>query len=263
MRIVAATIAVAILGLGLGVAACKPLHRHVRHDAWGGGGVWSDGPMSVPAKLTCPDDVGDLTRVSAAPDGKSCEYADGDRETVSLSMLPLNGQTPQAALAPAETALTAVSPTRTGPTPVTVQADSGDGADRAKVDVPGVHVDAHGDEAHVNILGITINAKGKNADIHADHGTNSTSVLAGPGGATIRVADVKNGGAHMVFILAGERPSAQGYRSVGYIATGPAAGPLVVAQFKSRFNEGGWGHGFNSDDRGHDIERLLRMNVRG
>jgi hypothetical protein len=168
------------------------------------------------------------------------------------------------ALAPAETALTAISPTRTGPTPVTVQADTGDdGGDRAKVDVPGVHVDAHGGEAHVNILGININAKGDNADINTSHGTNSTSVQAGPGGATIRVADIKDGAAHMVLVLAGERPSAAGYRSVGYIAEGPAAGPLVVAQFKSRFNEGAWGRGFESDDRGHDIERLLRMNVAG
>jgi hypothetical protein len=250
----------ALLGGVVTIAACHPVESHHHHGgSWMmGDDGWShhgDGPVTVAATLNCPDHEGELTRTGMAADGKSCQYQ-GDDQDVTLSLVALNGQTPQAALGPMEADLRGLVPAHSGSSMVNVDAGKGpDGHDNAKIDMPGFHVDAHGDKAKVSILGVDINADGENdhADIKTDLGMKGTTIHAGPGGAEIRAGDVGQHAADLVFILAGDNPGPSGYRAVGYLARGPADGPLVVGEFKSKDHDH---HGHN-----HDLERLIDLNV--
>ena len=51
------------------------------------------GPKTPPARasLECPPTQGDLTRASAAPDGKSCTYEASDGAEVTLRLVPVTG----------------------------------------------------------------------------------------------------------------------------------------------------------------------------
>ena len=232
----------AVLALG----ACHPVEIHHsghHHGVNVGAGDWSsdDGwvggdttPLKTLAALTCPDRQGGLTRTVQAGDGKSCGYVGDDGETVKLMLVALNGGTPQAALAPTETELKALMPAPQ-PGAVNIEASKGGGHDHAKVDLPFFHVDADGDKANVKIFGTTIHSDGdNNATIHTDMGLKNTTIHAGNGGAEIRSDNVGANNAHLVYVLAGEKSAPDGYHSVGYVASGPVAGPMVVAEFKSR-----------------------------
>jgi len=263
----------AIAAVGLG--ACHPVHRSARNAILFGD---SGGPMKAIARLDCPDSQGSLMRVSAAPDGRSCQYAGPGEETVTLSLVALNGQTPQAALTPIEADLKGVSPgavpsatpankdedsgatvtTATGSgTAVSVKADShGKGHDRANIDLPFLHIHTDGDKADVNLPGVQVHADGDNAHIQSGVGMKNANITANSNGAEIRAGDVNQNGANLVYILATNHPAADGYKAVGYIARGPAKGPLVVGVFKAREGRGE-GRG------GKDLERLINRNVRG
>ena len=251
----------AVAGAGLMTVACHPahgLHHHHGGDAWMmGGHDWThhgDTPVTVAATLNCPEQEGDLTRTSAAADGKSCQYHGGDDQDVTLSLLALNGQTPQAALASTEAAMRALVPVSTGSSMINIDAGKGEGGeDNAKIDMPGFHVDAHGDKAKVKILGMDINADGDNADIKTDVGMKGTTIHAGPGGAEIRAGEVGRHADELIYILAGDHPGPSGYRAIGYIARGPVAGPLVVGEFKSKDHD--------HDDHNRDLDRLIDLNL--
>ena len=58
-------------------------------------------------------------------------------------------------------------------------------------------------------------------------------VHAGPGGAEVVAEDVGDNNASLVYVLASDRKPASGYQAVGYVAKGPAAGPLVVGEFRT------------------------------
>ncbi len=273
----------ALAAIAVGSSACHPV-RHALHI--------DDGkPMSVVTPLDCPDRQGGLVKVTAAADGRSCVYRSDQGEDVTLSLLPLNGQSPQMALTPLETELRAVAPrgdadevaanesdgdhdkadkkggadadshvardhTKVDLPFVHVDADNSRGHDRAKVDVPFVHVDADDEKAHVKVLGVTIDADNNNANVHTNWGSKSTVIKAGPQGAEIRATDTRRGAADMLFILAGDRAGPSGYRSVGYVARGPSSGPLVVATFKSRANH--QHHDFHE----HDVDELVKLNLK-
>jgi hypothetical protein len=243
----------AVGGAAIVVGACHPMRHHSAH---------LDRPLTVAGSLTCPDQVGALTRVSASSDGHACSYSGDQGEQVDLTLTALNGQNAQAVMAPTEAALRVLLPSHGGPDTqgdaakpdlASVEADG----DHAKVAVPFVHVDADGDKAQVKVFGITINADRDNAHVQTGWGPNSTSIHAGPGGAEIRVADLGHGSANLVYILAGDNPGPAGWRTVGYLARGPAAGPLVVATFKSRAEDK------HDDDHDHDLDQLLDLNVHG
>jgi hypothetical protein len=254
--------------MALAAAACHPLHLH--HDRL----------MVVLSRLDCPVTQGLLTRVSAAPDGNSCVYQHRDGDDITLTRLPLNGQSPQAALAPFDTSLTALMP----PPPAAEatggeKSDAKDASDAAddddnddtKVDVPGVHiqtrgadtqvhapgvqVQTHGEDAQVNAPGLNINTKGDKADLQLGQGANSITVHDGgeAQGAQIHIAEVNKTNARLTFVLSGAGRGPNGYRSVGYLARGPVTGPLVVVVAKSRGNQ--------SALRDHDVRRLLDLNV--
>jgi hypothetical protein len=221
-------------------------------------------PMSVAATLTCPPRQGDLNRTAQASDGQSCDYAGPGGESVSLQRLALDGKDADAALAPTEAALRPlIAPPRTASAEDDGATASGaavadndwDAGDRAKIDLPGVHIDAHGDKAEVSAFGVHVNADGPNANVNVGGGEHSATVDAGPDGAVIRARDISGDNATIAFILASNRPSASGLAAAGYLARGPVIGPLVVATFKATSGRHDW--------RGdHDLKALLALNVR-
>jgi hypothetical protein len=250
--------AVILLG-AIALSACHPVRTHHASFGWlKGDSQWNandDTPVTVAATLNCPDEEGDLKRTGRSADGKSCQYRDDDddaRQEVTLSLLPLNNQTPQAALAPLETSLRTLMPASSGGSPVNIEAGDGD-QDHAKIDLPGLHINANGDKADIRILGADIKADSDKADIHANMGAKNATIHAGPGGAEIRADAAGVHAVQMTFILAGDAPGPAGYHAVGYIARGPTAGPLVVAEFKSK----------EQHQHGHhrDLDRLIDLNV--
>ncbi|HEX4180265.1 MAG TPA: hypothetical protein VHY32_05705 [Caulobacteraceae bacterium] len=240
-------IVLAALGSGIaaGLSGCVKHHPRHLHD---------HRPLIVGARLDCPDAQGSLIRTSISADANRCEYRRDDGEQVSLVRLPLNGQTPQAGLAPIEASLKTLLPPRQPGAP----ADPGDSGvkdgDNACIDVPGVHIDAHGDKAVVRVLGVTIDADSDKANVHAGLGGDKAVVSADQNGAEIRAIDQGGPNANLVLVLASERPGPTGLHSVGYMARGPASGPLVVAEFKNPR-----AHVHSEDD--HDIRRLLDKNL--
>jgi hypothetical protein len=232
------------------LCACHPVRaRHmsmIRRDA--------DAPLAVGQRLDCPEDQGALERVSAAPDGQSCLYkGEGDRE-VALTLMPLKGQAPAEALGAEEARLRALLPVPREGALVSVDAGRKDGRDAARIDLPGLHIDADGDKADVRILGIEVHGEGDHGDVKAPYGNSGAVIHAGPGGAEIRTGTVGRRSANLMFLLAGDGAGPGGYKVVGYLARGPVGGPLVVAEFKSRR------HG--ERDAGEDVERLVDRNLK-
>jgi len=239
----------------LGLSACH-LHHHVWTSA--GGESWDSGhdtPVTVADQLTCPQTQGGLERTAVTPDGQSCSYRRDNGEQVTLVRLPLNGQSPRGALAPIETALSGDVVARPGPADVAINtANDGNGDDKAKIDLPGIHIDANGDKAKVSVFGVTVNADGDKADVHAGSGPNSATVHAGPGGAEVRAGSVGTHAVNLFYVLAGDTAGPEGYHAVGYLARGPVAGPLVVGEFKSKAD--------SQNHSDHDFEALIDMNLR-
>lgn len=219
-------------------------------------GVRADGPpLHAPAKLDCPAQTGDLTRTAESPDGQWCDYAGRRGEVVRLRLAPLNGQTPSEALAPTRAQLHALVPVYRKAIPINYGDQPGG---RADVDVPFVHVHADGDKADVRLFGIFhIVGHDHDADLDTDHGNKHTAVHAGLRGAEVVADEVGRNNASLVYVLAGNHRHASGYRAVGYIAKGPVAGPLVVAEFRSPAT------GYSGNDGEHnDIDRLIDRNLR-
>jgi hypothetical protein len=215
----------------------------------------SDGraPASVAATLVCPPSFGELIRTAQTADGQSCDYRGPDREQVSLTRLVLAGQSPQAALAPTEAALSGLVAVRAEKPEAVGEADDDD---HARVDLPGVHVHADGDKAEVKVFGVTVNADNDRADVHVGEGDHSATIHANSDSAEVHVDAVDGPNVNLVFILAGDHPGPSGYAAVGYLARGLAGGPLAVASFKSAAAH-------HTDWRGdHDLNGLLALNVK-
>ena len=213
--------------------------------------------MHAVSTLTCPETFGDLKRLSQAADGRRCQYQ-GARagEDVTLSLLPLNGVEPAIALAPLEASLRTDAGLHAPSASLSQPADapSSSGGDHARIDLPGLHVNAGSAGAQLRIAGLTINANGDAAHIQLG-GASHATVDAHPGGAEIRAGRTGLKGADFTLVLASDTPGPRGYKAVGYIARGPAAGPLVVGAFRSK------GGRYNGQDT--DLKRLVDLNVLG
>lgn len=218
--------------------------------------VRPDGPpLRAPAKLDCPVSSGDLTRTAQSPDGQWCDYAGERGETVRLRLMPLSGQTPSEALASDRARLHALVPVYRHPMPVNYGDGTGDSAD---VNVPFVRVHKDGDRADVRLFGIfhiVDHDHDRASDAAKDRGQEHTSVHAGLSGAEVVADKIGRSNASLVYVLAGGHRFSSGYRAVGYVAKGPAAGPLVVAEFRSPVNS------HRENDGGHlDLDRLIDRN---
>jgi len=134
---------------------------------------------------------------------------------------------------------------------------AGASGDRASVRAPGVAIDANGDDASVRLPGLRIETRGDQASVriggfHIDANDGSGAVDIQGGGedgdaVSIRArndsAEIRASAAgeatRASWILTDNRPSAEGWRLVGYEARGPVGGPLVVATVRSRDRERG------------------------
>jgi hypothetical protein len=247
-----------VLMAGLWLGACHPVRGH-GHIALLGHPNYT----KILTELTCPDDVGALQLAQKAADGRSCRYGDARGDEVDLSLLALNGASASQALLPTEAALKAALPSETtakasGKSEADGDKDDDDDKgdhDHTHVDLPGLHIDADGDKAHVRLPGVAIDADGDKANLHTS-GFANADIEANGGDAVIRAGASDRNGADLTYILASDTPGPQGVRAAGYIARGPAAGPLVVATFKSKRSEHG-GHGDHDD-----VSRLVNLNVR-
>lgn len=120
-----------------------------------------------------------------------------------------------------------------------VKADEG----RADIDLPGLHIKADGDNARVDVGGVHINANDTEATVHVIRDVR----LRG------QAFSREKNGLRATFIAKRDNLP-DGYRFVGYQASGPKTGPLTIATVRSREE---------LDDGNrlyHDIQRLVRRN---
>ena len=207
------------------LAACTPPHPHPHITP----------PMKSIARLDCPDEIGDLSRVGQTSDGLSCSYKDGDNALVDLKLLALTGTDPKAVLDPVEKDLRAeLPPPSAAPATNAVAVSSGGGRDEVHINVPGVHinVDSHG----------------------ANVGTRDSSVVANEHGAEIRHESSRDSGINIGFLMASDVAGPHGYHAIAYEARGPVAGPLVVAVVRQKERSDG-------DDTLRDVKKLLKHNL--
>ena len=246
-----------LLITAVAAASCGCHPRRLHHV---GGFGMATRPLSVASRLSCPDDVGQLSRTAETPDGASCTYAGPRGELVQLSFLPLGGATPQARLASLDRSLQAELPAAAGGAAhgqgVYVSSDHGGG--QAHIDLPGFHLNASDGKADIQMPGVSINANGDDAKVTTGAGgEGQATVNAHSGGAEIRTGGVNANGAKMTYLLASDLPGPTGYSVVGYRAEGPAQGPLVLAVFRAK------GRDHHGDMGGDGLDRLVSMNVHG
>lgn len=142
--------------------------------------------------------------------------------------------------------------------------------DRASVSAPGVNVEAEGEKASVRLPGMRIDADGDNASVRigglhidADDSAGTVDIQGGDDGDNVSIraqddatevrATAAGDATRASWILTDNRPSADGWRLVGYEARGPAGGPLVVATVRSR--DRNRGRAFD------DAKDLVELNV--
>ena len=225
--------------------------------------------LRIVHRLTCPQHSGSLTLVSTAPDGRDCAYQGAGGAQVRLRLVPLDGETPEHALAPIEAELRARLPARHPEGPAAETADEVSG-DNVNINLPGIDIDADDGGANIRIGGMHVNADQDGAQVSVDSGGGDE---AGPGpvvrrtsgrgdvvidadgsGAEVRVS-APGRGVRMTYILASSEPGPGGDRFVAYEARGPASGPLVVATLRAP-----------AEHRGGPLtaaKRLVRQNVGG
>ncbi len=107
--------------------------------------------------------------------------------------------------------------------------------ENADVRLPGMHIETNGDQASVRIGGFHIDANDSSGSVDIQGGDNGDSVSVRAQNDSAEVRAVASGDATRAsWILTDNRPSAGGWRLVGYEARGPVGGPLVVATVRSR-----------------------------
>lgn len=241
----------------------------------------------VIAKLDCPSVEGDLMRVSAAADGKSCVYRSADGAEVNLELVALTGD-PQATLDAIELQLRGdpgpVSEAEAVPATPAPEVPAGTAADAAKAQAEALadsggerrveqRVGRHGivaeegpdgDTAQVHLPGIRIVAKdGPDGEESAQVQIGSLKVDASGDDTTVKIfrevrmrgeaLSREKRGIRAHFIYTGKDLPA-GYRYVSYQAGGPKTGPLVVAKIRTKLGEE------SGDNINHDVEELVRSN---
>ena len=251
------------------------------------------GVLKVVDTLQCPQTQGTLTRKgTASAGGTVCSYVGPRGTEVSLHLVALDGASPAEALKTFEERLSgdlpqaiaglerAAAEAERDASRAETQADqaaasaeaaaSASSGDRASVRAPGMAIDANGDDATVRLPGLHIETRGDQASVRiggfhidADDGSGSVDIQGGGDGDNVSIrarndsAEIRASAAgdatRASWILTDNRPSAEGWRLVGYEARGPVGGPLVVATVRSR-----------DRDRGRafeDAKDLVTLNV--
>jgi hypothetical protein len=210
--------------------------------------------LKTVAALDCPTTEGALTRTAQAADGRSCDYEGPVGEHVRLRLVALDGRSATEAMAPTKAELRSLVALSIPPVP---PADPHALGDHTNIDLPFFHIHTAGDHAEVHMFGVHVQSQGDYADVQTGRGSKHTVVHAAPGGAEVIAEDVGRTNASLVYVLSSDRKTPSGYAAVGYVAKGPAAGPLVVGEFRVAHKDG-------HHDGGHnDVGRLIDRNVKG
>lgn len=228
-------------------------------------------------RLECPQNEGELSRISIASDGRSCVYRSSDGAEVNLELIPVVGG-PEATLAKIETELRSgtaegapgTSPTQTAISDaaqakadiaalstevaqvradaardagveISTSSDAKDGGGR--IDLPGVHISESGDGGAVRIGPLKVDSDGDDTTVNVYRNVRMR------GQALAR----EKRGLRATFIYTGKDLPA-GYRYVGYEAGGPRNGPLTVAKVRSKIDTE------SGDKIYHDVQELVRRN---
>ena len=213
-------------------------------------------PLKPLAQLDCPESQGSFQRTSVAPDGKSCDYAGSAGAKLQLKLVSFTGDA-DAVLLPVETQMKSMLPpppaAPASNPPPTPTADK----DNVNIDLPGISIHADDKNANVHVGNVHIDADGhdNSAHIHGgDHGQGQFTVDANDSGAVVRARSFGPNFEESL-ILVSKTPGPDGWRSVGYEALGPKAGPLVIASFQSKADE--------HDEMFNDVKALTRKAARG
>ncbi len=241
------------------------------------------GVLRVVEALQCPQTLGTLTRKgSATAQGTVCTYVGPRGAEVILHLVSLSDTDSTAALKAFEDRLSASMPRASArideserdaaaaaaaADAASVSADAAassaekasraaeqaaEEADRASVRLPGISIEADGDDASVNIGGFNVEANDEGANIDIRSGGDSVSVQANDTATVVRTSAAGDA-TRANWILTDNRPSVEGWRLVGYEARGPAGGPIVVVTVRSKDREGG--------DVFDDAKELVTLNV--
>ena len=116
-----------VMLIALGAAACHPVRMGQGRDR-------GDREVTVAQRLDCPERHSRLRLTSTAPDGRSCQYAGPDGEAVTLSLIALDGRSPQEALAPLEAEFRTLVPAAASPEPGSLAKPAAAGSAGAKAD---------------------------------------------------------------------------------------------------------------------------------
>lgn len=269
---------VSALTVGLTLAACGD--GAVRISAREGGDSEAHGVLKVVETLQCPTIQGNLTRKGSAQNGGTvCVYAGPRGQEVTLQLVGLNGAAPEQALRAFEDSLSQSMPNAAASirsasasaaeAEASAVAAAGDqvavdapgmairtqGEDKASVRLPGLSIDADGEKASVNIGGIHIKADDSRSLVAVADSSSGSSVQveSNADAARVRSSSGRGGATRIHWVLTDSDASAQGWRTVGYEARGPAGGPLVVATVRSR--------DANRDAVFEDARALVTLNV--
>jgi len=223
-------IAMGLAGVAvLGMAACHPPHPKRPVDT----------PLKALSALDCPAEQGELALKSAASDGQSCQYTTEDGGQVSVQLIKFTGD-PQTALTPIEAKLRAEIPPDTEAGAKADGADAG-GKDQVDINLPGIHIRAHDHGGSHDA-----------ADVQIGAGGNSVVINAHDNSAQVQI-DARGSGIRRMFILTTDHPGPNGCKTVGYQASGPTGGPIAVATFMTK----------DDDGLRDEIRSLLKHNVGG
>lgn len=237
----------------LGLAACDRASYRARSDA-----EWTaKHTPRVISRLDCPRTQGELTLVSAAPDGLSCEYR-GENSTVSLKLAVLGAGGASAVLDPLEAELRTLMPSKPG-----LVASDGDDKSNVDINLPGVKIKASDKGANISVAGSTVvNASEEGAEIRVrdSDGDGEVGVKADDKDVAVKTGPRKwrhrqRAGVTSFFILASDKGPGP-YTKVGYAARGPKQGPLAVAVVKAKGER-------ENDDVFNDAKALVKHNVGG
>jgi hypothetical protein len=256
-------IVTSIVLAAVGLAACQ---RQKRSEVVVGGHR-----LAVAERLSCPDRQGRLERVSQAADGQSCVYSGPGEAHVTLFRVSLAGRSAANVLQDTRAELSGLLPAP----PALTQPDesiasdaissgqhgmSGSGREQTRIDLPGLHIHTDGDRASVVLPGVNINAQGENAHISTGLGELKNATIDAVDGAVRITSDMTDAGnVDQSWMIATDKTGAAGWRSVGYVARGPLAGPLVVARLQSR-SEHQHDHGSGAEIE--DIRRLVGQSLK-
>ena len=217
----------------------------------------TNGVLKVVEALQCPETQGVLTRKgSAQAGGMACTYTGPKGAEVELHLVDLEGEPSSQVLRAFEHQLAQSLPhtladiraRQAEDAARDAQAQAAD-AERAAADaeaaandaaarihLPGVSIDAHGDKARVRIGGLRINADDTGGTVNIRSDDESVDINATDSGAEVRTRGASDA-TRSSWMLTDNHTSNSTWRMVGYEARGPVGGPIVVATVRTKDGE--------------------------